>query len=43
LTPSDPVTLGGAAVVIAVVAVGASLIPARRAASVNPIVALRYE
>ena len=43
LTPSDPVTLGGAAVVIAVVAVGASLIPERRAASVNPIVALRYE
>jgi len=43
LTPSDPVTLGGAAVVIAVVAVGASLIPARRAASVDPIVALRYE
>ena len=43
LSPADPVTFGGLALVLAVVATGASLVPARRAARVDPIVALRSE
>jgi predicted lysophospholipase L1 biosynthesis ABC-type transport system permease subunit len=43
LGPADPLTLVGAVVGITLIAVGASLIPARRAASVDPMVALRYE
>jgi predicted permease len=41
--PADPATMAGVAAMLLLVAVGASLIPARRAASVDPIVTLRQE
>ena len=43
LKPHDPWTLGAAAVMLVGIALAASWIPARRAASVDPIKALRHE
>jgi len=39
----DSVTIASAAVLVAVVALGAAALPARRAASVSPMEALRCE
>jgi predicted permease len=43
LKPWDPATLSGAALVLTAVAIGASWIPARRAATIDPMQALRHE
>lgn len=43
LAPFDPLTLGVAAVCLGAVVLAASIVPARRAASVNPMRALRAE
>ncbi len=41
--PADPLTFGAVVLVLAVVAVGAAVYPARRASRVDPVVALRGE
>src|SRR5258708_33046944 len=41
--PVDPVTFGGVALLVLIVAAMAALIPARRATIVDPVVAIRWE
>ncbi len=43
IRPTDPVTLAGVAAVFVSVMLAASYLPARRALSVDPVVALRRE
>jgi hypothetical protein len=43
LTPTDPITMTGATILLVVVAVCAGLLPARHATRIDPIVALRNE
>ncbi len=41
--PNDPVTFGGVLVVLALVAMFTSCVPARKATRIKPMVALRSE
>jgi ABC-type antimicrobial peptide transport system permease subunit len=43
ITPTDPLTLGTAAVLLGLVALMSSLWPALRASRLNPLESLRYE
>jgi ABC-type lipoprotein release transport system permease subunit len=43
IRPSDPATMGAGALILLVVALAASWIPARRAARLQPMDALRHE
>jgi ABC-type antimicrobial peptide transport system permease subunit len=43
ISPADPVALGGSCALVTAVALLASFMPARRAAKINPMEALRHE
>jgi ABC-type antimicrobial peptide transport system permease subunit len=43
VTPYDPLALAGAVALLAIVALAASYLPARRAARIEPVIALRAD
>jgi ABC-type antimicrobial peptide transport system permease subunit len=43
ISPHDPVTLAGAVALLAVFALAAVIVPARRAASIDPVITLRLD
>lgn len=43
LTPSDPLTIGAASLVLAAVAAAAAYLPARRSSRISPLIALKAE
>ena len=43
LKPHDPLTLAGAVILLVAIALMASLVPARRASRLDPMIAIRYE
>jgi putative ABC transport system permease protein len=43
VNPADPIVLGAVTLLLLIVAIGASLVPARRATRIDPMIAIRYE